>query len=177
MLAVGGAGRQVWGRSVFRSPGKQWSSRSGSAAPPPPPAAPPPRPGARRQLARSWSPRSRPREGDSRQPAHLLSAHWLPRASGLGGGDAAAAPSRAGKGAGDVAKSPAVGHHPARAPRTEPAPGGRLCLGRTVTGGGAVPKSGWAGCRQRGAGRRRAGTRDPEGFAAEQGTAWRTGWG
>lgn len=76
------------------------------------------------------SPRSRPREGDSRQPANLLRAHWLPFASaapgggvGAGRGGAVAAPSRAGKGAGDAAKSPTGRHLPARPPRREPGRG------------------------------------------------------
>lgn len=116
--------------SVLRSPGEQWSSGGCSAAPPPPPAAaPPPRPG-RRRLARSPAPRSRPRQGDSRQPAHLLGAHWLPPASAArGGGVRARAGERGGrslprrKGGGGAAKSPTVRHLPARPPRREPARG------------------------------------------------------
>lgn len=116
--------------SVLRSPGEQWSSGGCSAAPPPPPAAaPPPRPG-RRRLARSPAPRSRPRQGDSRQPAHLLGAHWLPPASAApGGGVRARAGGRGGrslprrKGGGGAARSPTVRHLPARPPRREPARG------------------------------------------------------
>lgn len=120
--------------SELRSPGEPWSSGGCSAAPPPPPpaAAPPPRPG-RRWLARAPAPRSRPRPGDSRQPAHLLGAHWLPPVSAArGGGVPARAGGRGGRslprrkgggGGGGAAESPAVRHLPARPPRREPAGG------------------------------------------------------
>ncbi|XP_052600833.1 uncharacterized protein LOC128114686 [Peromyscus californicus insignis] len=89
-------------------------------------------PRAGRQPTRSGPPSSRPWEGDSRQPAHLLSPHWLQRASAAPswGFPAGAGESRL------LPPAPERRQHPARPPRKE----------RTVTRGGTVPRlSGWVG--------------------------------